>query len=93
MLGVFADYHNFTLALNDFTFLAHRLDRWSYLHCFNLQKVSIAAFLLLWVFFEYHAILSSRLLISPSDSAAGQVVRRQLYRHLIAGQNADKMHP
>jgi hypothetical protein len=27
MLGIFADYHDFTMALNDFAFFANRFDR------------------------------------------------------------------
>ena len=36
MLGVFANYHDFALALNDFALLAHGLHGRSYFHCDNL---------------------------------------------------------
>ena len=40
MLGVFANYHDFALALNDLAFFAHRLHGRSYFHLFYLLLAS-----------------------------------------------------
>ena len=40
VLGVFANYHDFALALNDLAFLAHRLHGRSYFHLFYLLLAS-----------------------------------------------------
>ena len=36
---------------------------------------------------------SQLLLASPDDPAAVDVIRRHLYRNLVAGENSDKIHP
>ena len=69
MLGVFADHHDLTVALDDLAFLAHGFDRRSYFHFVCLLS---------------SAPYKGALLGSPGDSAAGQVVRAHLNRDLVA---------
>ena len=73
VLGIFADNHNFALALDDLALFAHGLNGRSYFHFCLLEKLLLFA--------------------SPRDAAACQIVGRHLYRNLITGQNADKIHP
>ena len=76
MLGVFANYHYATLALNDLTLFAHGFNGRSYFHTVEPPldiKVSI-------------------LLTSPGDPASGQIIRRHLNGYLVTGQDLDKVH-
>ena len=76
MLGVFANYHYATLALNDLTLFAHGFNGRSYFHTVEPPldiKVSI-------------------LLTSPGDPTSGQIIRRHLNGYLVTGQDLDKVH-
>ena len=69
MLGVFADNHDLTLALDDLAFLAHGFYGRSNFHFLNL------------------------LFTSPSNPAAGQIVRRHLNRDFVTWENTNVVHP
>ena len=49
MLGVFANYHNAALALDDLALVAHGLNGRSYLHTVNLHIENLSLYLLLHV--------------------------------------------
>ena len=104
MLGVFANYHNATLAANNLALFAHGLNGRSYFHrftsCFAARRRSL-------VQRAYAALLGiaagmaevpppkrygATLFASPGDPAAGQIIRGHLDRHLIALEDADVVH-
>jgi len=76
MSRVSTDDTNHAVATNDFAFAAHALDRCLNFHLSSPEKIR----------------LNVQLLGSKHDPALGQVVRRELHRHLVAGQNADVVH-
>ena len=76
MLGVFANYHYATLALDDLTLFAHGFNGRSYFHTVEPPL----------------DIKSCFLLTSPGDPAMGQIIRRHLNSYLVTGQDLDKIH-
>lgn len=58
----------------------------------GLTFINIIPFLLSKMFNCALSLIKARLFCSPSDPAAGQVVGRHLYGHLIAGEDADEVH-
>ena len=94
MLRIFANYHNFALALDHFTFLTHGLHRRSYFQFLNLlfrewQNSSLP----FTVLRTARQPCSQMLFTSPGDPAAGQIIGRHLDCHLVARQDSDKIHP
>ena len=77
MLGVFADDHHATLALDDLALFTNGLDRGTYLHF---------GFLLLG------KMLSVLVLAAPRNAAAGQIIGRKLNSNFVAGIDADEVH-
>jgi hypothetical protein len=78
MLGVFANDHNFALALDDLALLAHGLNGRSYFHNV-LPPVSLLA--LLGGF------------ASPGDPTPCQIIRGNLDRNFVTRQDTDEIHP
>ena len=88
VLGVFANNHNFALALDDLALLAHGLHGRSDFHFYTSKSVVSPKR-------DAHGRMrgrASRSLASPVDSAPGDVVGRHLDRDLVAGQDADEIH-
>jgi len=77
MLGVFANYHYATLALDDLTLFAHGFNGRSYFHTVEPP---------------YEIKISNLLLTSPGDPASGQIIRRHLNGYLVTGQDLNKVH-
>ena len=81
MLGVLAYNHNAAFSFDYLAFLADLLYGWFNLHCL-IPYLSLRILLLLF----------AGLLCTPSDSALGEVVNRNLNGYLIAGQYSDIIH-
>lgn len=90
MFGVLTDNHDFPLAFDDLAFFANSLYGRSDLHGKRLLIVADAGMIRTSGVLSLH---SDALFGTPGDSAAGQIVRRHLQRHLIPGQDADEVHP
>ena len=78
MFGVFANYHNATLALDDLALLAHGFNGRSYFHTVEPP-----------IEMKFSCVL----LTSPSDPAVGQIIGRHLNGYLVTGQDFDEIHP
>ena len=83
MLGVLANDHDAAFAADNLALFAHGLHGRSYFHS---SKPFLSA---VGVIYCSPGPLS---LGAPGDPAAGQVIRGQLHRHLVAGQNPDEIH-
>ena len=99
VLRVLADNHNLALTANDLALLADRLYRRSYLHVIlppsNFWWDGTPETCPADHWRAGHMRTSARFFIllgTPSDTTAGQVVRRHLNGDLVAGKNADKVH-
>ena len=107
MLRVLADNHDLALAADDLALLADRLYRRSYLHvilppsrfCGTVNGSSFGGMghrkpVRRPLARRSHAYLRPLFILlgTPSDTTAGQVVRRHLNGDLVAGKNADKVH-
>ena len=77
MLRIFADHHYDAAALDDLAFFAYLFYRRFHFHL----KILLFA-----------RLSSVGLFGAPCDSALGQVVARNLDRHLIARKNLDEIH-
>ena len=81
MLRVLADNHYFAFSLDDLALLADLLYGWFNLHCL-IPYLSLRILLLLF----------AGLLCTPSDSALGEVVNRNLNRYTVTGQYSYIVH-
>ncbi|GAA2189581.1 hypothetical protein GCM10009786_23260 [Leucobacter alluvii] len=79
-----ADHHDASVAANDLAVIADRLDAGIDLH--DGSFVCIAVLVLAEC---RESLLPSDLLVAVDDTAAGQIVGRQLNDHAILGKDAD----
>src|SRR5437868_10547308 len=79
VLGINADHAHYALAVDDLALIANLLDRCSYFHETSFQPSK--------------KLTSERRgsFISINNAPTVQVVRRELYRDFIAGQNANEV--
>ena len=99
VLRVFADDHHFALALDDFAFFTHGLDRRSDFHwispftdCHTSTGRTSAHRLTVTGKVFVTPDGTKVLFASPGNAAAGQIIGTHLNRNLVTGKNADEIH-